>query len=54
MKKLHEKVNIVPVIAKADTLMPKEMAKIKAKVSRKTRNTEHYLISMPELIYSNI
>ncbi len=33
MRKLHEKVNIVPVIAKADTLTPREIKKLKATVS---------------------
>lgn len=35
MKALHEKVNIVPVLAKADTLTPSEVKKKKFKVSRK-------------------
>lgn len=33
MKALHEKVNIVPVLAKADTLTPSEVAKKKLKVN---------------------
>lgn len=33
MKALHEKVNIVPVLAKADTLTPSEVKKKKMKVS---------------------
>lgn len=32
MKALHEKVNIVPVLAKADTLTPTEVKKKKIKV----------------------
>lgn len=32
MKQLHNKVNIVPVIAKADTLTKQEVAKLKRKV----------------------
>lgn len=32
MKALHEKVNIVPVLAKADTLTPSEVKKKKIKV----------------------
>jgi septin family protein len=32
MKALHNKVNIVPIIAKADTLTAAELAKLKAKV----------------------
>lgn len=34
MKALHEKVNIVPVLAKADTLTPSEVKKKKIKASR--------------------
>lgn len=33
MKALHEKVNIVPVLAKADTLTPMEVKKKKIKAS---------------------
>lgn len=33
MKQLHNKVNIVPVLAKADTLTKNEVAKLKRKVS---------------------
>lgn len=33
MKALHEKVNIVPVLAKADTLTPNEVKKKKIKAS---------------------
>ena len=32
MKHLHDKVNIVPVIAKADTLTPSELRKLKDRV----------------------
>lgn len=32
MKQLHNKVNIVPVIAKADVLTKKEMLKLKSRV----------------------
>ena len=32
MKRLHMKVNIVPVIAKADTLTPAEVRRLKDKV----------------------
>lgn len=34
MKALHEKVNIVPVLAKADTLTPSEVKKKKMKVKQ--------------------
>lgn len=33
MKELHNLVNIIPVIAKADTLTPSEVKKLKTKVS---------------------
>lgn len=33
MKQLHNKVNIVPVIAKADVLTKKEMQRLKQRVS---------------------
>lgn len=36
MKALHEKVNIVPVLAKADTLTPNEVKKKKIKASSQT------------------
>lgn len=36
MKALHEKVNIVPVLAKADTLTPSEVKKKKMKAGEKT------------------
>ena len=34
MKRLHRKVNIVPVIAKADTLTKQEITKLKANLLR--------------------
>ena len=33
MKRLHDKVNIVPVIAKADTMTPEEITRFKRQVS---------------------
>lgn len=38
MKALHEKVNIVPLISKADCLTPNEVKKLKDRVSA------HYLV----------
>lgn len=38
MKALHEKVNIVPVLAKADTLTPSEVKKKKIKVRQVSIN----------------
>lgn len=32
MKALHNKVNIIPIIAKSDTLTPNELKKLKSKV----------------------
>lgn len=32
MKAVHDKVNIVPILAKADTLTPAEVNKMKSKV----------------------
>lgn len=40
MKKLHDKVNIIPVIAKADTLTPEECAHFKKQVCWVTLNRE--------------
>lgn len=37
MKNLHDKVNIIPVIAKSDTLTPEELEQFKQNVSRQTR-----------------
>lgn len=34
MKALHEKVNIVPLISKADCLIPSEIKKLKERVSK--------------------
>lgn len=33
MKRLHEKVNVIPLIAKADTLTPEECQQFKKQVS---------------------
>lgn len=33
MKRLHEKVNVIPLIAKADTLTPEESQQFKKQVS---------------------
>lgn len=38
MKALHEKVNIVPILAKADTLTPTEVKKKKIKARRISLN----------------
>lgn len=41
MKQLHNKVNIVPVIAKADCLTKKEVQRLKTRVSCTTIVTEY-------------
>ena len=41
MKAVHHKVNIVPVIAKADTLTKKEVLSLKRKVRSYERNKLH-------------
>ena len=40
MKELHHLVNIIPVIAKADTLTPTEVRKLKLRVSERERERE--------------
>ena len=40
MKHLHDKVNIVPVIAKADTLTPSELRKLKDRVREINESNE--------------
>lgn len=39
MKRLHEKVNVIPLIAKADTLTPEECQQFKKQVSSFPRST---------------
>lgn len=50
MKMLHHKVNIVPVIAKADMLTKKEVARLKKRVSYYVFNNIHHKLSMPLLL----
>lgn len=40
MKALHDKVNVVPLIAKADCLTPGEMKKLKERVKRSTQGPQ--------------
>ena len=40
MRRLHTKVNLIPIIAKADTLTDEEIAAFKARVS----NAYHFLV----------
>lgn len=47
MKGLHEKVNIIPLIAKADCLTPNEIKKLKDRVSPRTaapQRIQHVLL----------
>lgn len=49
MKRLHEKVNVIPLIAKADTLTPEECQQFKKQVSSFpscTRAPETVVLSM--------
>lgn len=50
MKALHDKVNIVPVIAKADTLTKKEVKKLKERVSLSSSLFRFNLSSLQSLI----
>lgn len=40
MKALQDKVNVVPLIAKADCLTPTEIKKLKERVRHKTANVQ--------------
>lgn len=48
MKKLHNKVNIVPLIAKADVLTPKEMKKLKTKVLDDIQDNNINIYTFPD------
>lgn len=48
MKRLHRKVNIVPVIAKADTLTPQEVKKMKERVMEDIQENKIQIYSFPE------
>jgi len=47
MKQLHEKVNIVPVIGKADTLTPEETAEFKATVMEEIKKNDIKIYQFP-------
>lgn len=47
MKQLHEKVNIVPVIGKADTLTPEETVEFKANVMEEIKNNDIKIYQFP-------
>lgn len=48
MKQLHNKVNIVPVIAKADVLTKKEMLKLKARVMEEITANSIKIYPLPD------
>ncbi|XP_075746811.1 septin-2 isoform X2 [Rhipicephalus microplus] len=48
MKRLHQKVNIVPVIAKADTLTPTEVRQMKDRVLRELEEHQVTVYQLPE------
>lgn len=48
MKKLHHKVNIIPLIAKSDTLTPKERAHLKNKVMEQIEENHIDIYKFPE------
>ena len=47
MQLLHERVNIVPVIGKADTLTKKELQQIKVKVSKTIDSNKYHFQPYP-------
>lgn len=51
MKKLHKKVNLVPVIAKADSLTTTELSRFKAQVLQELKQ---YDIQVCVLIYNPV
>nr|XP_022339955.1 septin-2-like isoform X2 [Crassostrea virginica] len=48
MKKLHHKVNIIPLIAKSDTLTPKEKARLKSKILDQIEENQLDIYKFPE------
>ncbi|KAF8768003.1 septin-2-like isoform X1 [Argiope bruennichi] len=48
MKRLHSKVNIVPIIAKADTLTPIEVRKLKDTILREVEEQQIKIYQLPE------
>lgn len=48
MKRLHQKVNIVPVIAKADTLTPAEIRNMKNRILRELEENEVTVYQLPD------
>ena len=50
MKMLHHKVNIVPVIAKADMLTKKEVARLKKRVTDESNFFTRFVRSVMEIV----
>ncbi|XP_061101374.1 septin 7b [Conger conger] len=48
MKRLHEKVNIIPLIAKADTLTPEECQQFKKQIMREIQEHQIQIYEFPE------
>lgn len=48
MKKLHNKVNIVPVIAKADCLTKKEVERLKSRILKEIENNGIKIYPLPD------
>ena len=46
MKKLQSRVNLIPVIAKSDTLTTAEIKKLKAKVETKLLNIQFFFLEL--------
>jgi hypothetical protein len=52
MRRLHQKVNLIPVIAKADTLTEEEVSLFKQRVSLVSRAARRKLIVRSSLIFT--
>uniref|UniRef100_A0A5S6Q7X8 Septin-type G domain-containing protein n=1 Tax=Trichuris muris TaxID=70415 RepID=A0A5S6Q7X8_TRIMR len=48
LKALHDRVNVIPVIAKADTLLPDECRRMKAEVMKQIADNEIQVYDFPE------
>ena len=48
MKRLHHKVNIVPVLAKADTLTKMEICKMKARIMDQIASNDIHIYEFPD------
>merc|ERR1712038_1978167 len=49
MKQLHDKVNIIPVLAKADTMTPEEVAEFKMKIMEQINGAKIKIYEFPEM-----